>query len=105
MSSKIGPIMRFSHYARFALVIAMQAVLIASAFCLSPSEFVLHTIVAGSLIFPFIGFLLAFYRPAVDAGWSRVAFGFSIFFVTVVGFFVLLFLTFFLLMIFSGHHW
>jgi len=97
--------MRFHYYTRFVLIIALQGILIASGLYLSPSDSVLHIFVTAGFVLPFIGYILAFYRPAVAAGWSRVAFSLSIIFVTVIGFFVLLFLTFFLLMAFSGHHW
>jgi hypothetical protein len=97
--------MRTHYYARFALIIAVQGVLIASGLYFSSSASELHIFATAGFVLPFIGYVLAFYRPAVAAGWSRVAFSLSIIFVTSIGFFVLLFLTFFLLMAFSGHHW
>jgi hypothetical protein len=99
----VSRIMRSNYYARFALVIALQTILIVSFF-FSPSEAVTPIVVGGGFLLPFIGYLLAFYRPAVAAGWSRIAFIFLIVFATVIGFFVLLFLTFLLLMTFGGHH-
>lgn len=96
--------MRPGYFGKKVLVIALQEILILGFF-FNPLVSVMPVIVAAGFILPFIAYTLAFYRPAVAGGWSRIAFILTILFATVVGFFALLFLTFFLLMTFGGHHW
>ena len=88
---------------KFALIIALQAGVIASIFYSNPSLLLLHTIVTSALVLPFIGYFLAFYRDPALASWSRVAMTLTFIVATIAGFCLLFFIVFTLFMVFGTH--
>jgi hypothetical protein len=101
--------MRTSYFIRLALILGWQASMIAAMFLSPQYNWMTHAFIVSSLLVPFIGYFLAFYDAPAFADLSRitrpVVLTISFAIATAVGFWVLLFLIFVLLIAFGGHHW
>jgi hypothetical protein len=105
----LGHIMRARYFIGLALILGWQASIAAAMFYFNSQPPVTDELVAVALIVPFIGYFVAFYGAPAFAGWSRVARPVFLTFIfsaaTVIGFWFLFGLMFFLFMAFGGHHW
>jgi hypothetical protein len=102
--------MRTAYYMRLPLILGWQAGMAALMFYFSKSPpWVSDAFVASALIFPFVGYIVAFYASSGFVSPSQIArlIGITLASVaaTIVGFFFFLFLMFGLFMAFGGHHW
>lgn len=102
--------MRVSYSKRLALIIALQAAMIAGPFLFGPSLDRLTTVFdAAAWILPFVGYFVAFYDAPFFARWSRITrpivLTLSFIAATVIGFWILLPLIFMFFAAFGGHHW